>query len=75
MHLQNKTIFRKRELKMTTEEKLELILGQTIETAAYMKIIRKEVQQTKDVLKNIQKKLPDTENYLLLKKETADLNL
>lgn len=60
---------------MTTEEKLELILGQTIETAAYMKIIRKEVQQTKDVLKNIQKKLPDTENYLLLKKETADLNL
>lgn len=60
---------------MTTDEKLELILSQTIETASYVKRIRKEVQQTKDVLKYIKKKLPDTENYLLLKKETADLNL
>lgn len=60
---------------MTTDEKLELILSQTIETAAYMKIVRKEVQQTKDVIKEIQRKMPDTESCLILKKEILGLNL
>lgn len=60
---------------MKTEETLALIGAKVMEMSADIKNLQKNMQRTKDSLRIIKQSVTNTENYLLLKKETPDFDL
>lgn len=60
---------------MTTDVTIALIGTKVMELSADMDEMKKNIQRIKDILKNIERRAENTENYLLLKKEKTDLKL